>query len=150
MFQFQEPQSSNVKRPPSNPIDITGHCRLSSAYPNVLNVTWAANYGQRHCIVVRLVRQHNSQILLDRLKKHIRNVDHSKVCLYVCSSFVNLFFVRLYIAVSTSTDDRSIEYSVLYSFVKHNVCPLEIRFLCNYAPLQNVEHFLRKKKNLHS
>ncbi|XP_063674718.1 E3 SUMO-protein ligase PIAS2-like isoform X5 [Bolinopsis microptera] len=77
-FSFQEPQSSNVKRPPSNPIDITGHCRLSSAYPNVLNVTWAANYGQRHCIVVRLVRQHNSQILLDRLKKHIRNVDHSK------------------------------------------------------------------------
>lgn len=77
-FSFQEPQSSNVKRPPSNPIDITGHCRLSSAYPNVLTVTWASNYGQRHCIVVRLVRQHNSQVLLDRLKRHIRNVDHSK------------------------------------------------------------------------
>ena len=120
-FSFQEPQSSNVKRPPSNPVDITGHCRLSrfvfheqpqltphhpikanmevvlqlweplsvlllsssplspSSYPNVLSVTWASNYGQRHCIVVRLVRQLTSQILLDRMKKHVRNIDHSKV-----------------------------------------------------------------------
>jgi len=77
-FSFQEPQSSNVKRPPSNPVDITGHCRLSSSYPNVLSVTWASNYGQRHCIVVRLVRQLTSQILLDRMKKHVRNIDHSK------------------------------------------------------------------------
>eukprot|EP00116_Pleurobrachia_bachei_P010822 sb/3471084/ len=78
-YSFQEPQSSNVKRPPSVPIDITAHCRLSSAYPNALSVTWASNYGQRHCVVVRLVRQHNSQVLLDQLKKHVRNIDHSKV-----------------------------------------------------------------------
>eukprot|EP00116_Pleurobrachia_bachei_P001663 sb/3461925/ len=77
-YSFQEPQSSNVKRPPSVPIDITAHCRLSSAYPNALSVTWASNYGQRHCVVVRLVRQHNSQVLLDQLKKHVRNIDHSK------------------------------------------------------------------------
>ena len=50
-----------------------------SSYPNVLSVTWASNYGQRHCIVVRLVRQLTSQILLDRMKKHVRNIDHSKV-----------------------------------------------------------------------
>uniref|UniRef100_A0A8C7FUY9 Protein inhibitor of activated STAT, 2 n=1 Tax=Oncorhynchus kisutch TaxID=8019 RepID=A0A8C7FUY9_ONCKI len=64
---------------PGRPLNITSLVRLSSAVPNQISVTWAAEIGKTYSMSVYLVRQVTSPLLLQRLRmKGIRNPDHSR------------------------------------------------------------------------
>ncbi|NP_001161630.1 PIAS-like protein [Saccoglossus kowalevskii] len=76
------PQAKIGQEPkrPSRPINVTGSTRLSPTVPNQIHVSWAADFGRGYAIAVRLVKQLNADILLQRLKssKGVRNADHSR------------------------------------------------------------------------
>ncbi|XP_038839879.1 E3 SUMO-protein ligase PIAS2-like isoform X1 [Salvelinus namaycush] len=73
------PKNGVEQKRPGRPLNITSLVRLSSAVPNQISVTWAAEIGKTYSMSVYLVRQLTSPLLLQRLRmKGIRNPDHSR------------------------------------------------------------------------
>ncbi|XP_029506037.1 E3 SUMO-protein ligase PIAS2-like isoform X1 [Oncorhynchus nerka] len=73
------PKNGVEQKRPGRPLNITSLVRLSSAVPNQISVTWAAEIGKTYSMSVYLVRQVTSPLLLQRLRmKGIRNPDHSR------------------------------------------------------------------------
>ncbi|XP_032227300.2 E3 SUMO-protein ligase PIAS2 isoform X2 [Nematostella vectensis] len=76
---YVPPNASVDHKRPGRPVNITNQCRLSSTVPNHIHVSWTPRHGQRHVVVIRLVRLVTSSCLMQRLKaRGYRNPDHSR------------------------------------------------------------------------
>ncbi|GIX76263.1 hypothetical protein CEXT_59061 [Caerostris extrusa] len=65
---------------PSKPVNITPFSKLSPCVTNVISVSWSSTYGRSYVIALYIVRQLNSQILLQRLKNNgIRNAEYTTI-----------------------------------------------------------------------
>lgn len=94
---FQNPLPTNKPgvepKRPSRPVNITQYCRLSPVAANQISVSWnTSDFARAFTVGVFLVKQLNSAILLDRIKKKgIRNPDFTRAIGMYCNLSISYY-----------------------------------------------------------